>query len=317
MPTARKKKRQDAPAASRGLEARRLAAATPPAAVTALVQRIERDGGSALATYRDPLGSRWQILAALPLDRVEPTPYQRDLSETHVERLTTAMEKLDRFLDPVIAVPAADGQYWSPNGYHRLGAMRQLGARSIVAIVVPEPEVAHRILALNTEKAHNLRERALEVARLAQGLAELDDRPEREFALEFEEPALITLGLCYQQNGRFSGGVYHPILKRCDKFSGAKLPKALEMRRERAAKLLELNDAVNAAVAQLKSRGFESPYLKAFVVARINPLRFQRKPTADFDETIDKMIGSAKRFDAGKIKADQVARSGGPPADEG
>lgn len=317
MPTARKKKRQDAPAASRGLEARRLAAATPPAAVTALVQRIERDGGSALATYRDPLGSRWQVLAALPLDRVEPTPYQRDLSETHVERLTTAMEKLDRFLDPVIAVPAADGQYWSPNGYHRLGAMRQLGARSIVAIVVPEPEVAHRILALNTEKAHNLRERALEVARLAQGLAELDDRPEREFALEFEEPALITLGLCYQQNGRFSGGVYHPILKRCDKFSGAKLPKALEMRRERAAKLLELNDAVNAAVAQLKSRGFESPYLKAFVVARINPLRFQRKPTADFDETIDKMIGSAKRFDAGKIKADQVARSGGPPAEEG
>lgn len=317
MPTARKKKRQDAPAASRGLEARRLAAATPPAAVTALVQRIERDGGSALATYRDPLGSRWQVLAALPLDRVEPTPYQRDLSETHVERLTTAMEKLDRFLDPVIAVPAADGKYWSPNGYHRLGAMRQLGARSIVAIVVPEPEVAHRILALNTEKAHNLRERALEVARLAQGLAELDDRPEREFALEFEEPALITLGLCYQQNGRFSGGVYHPILKRCDKFSGAKLPKALEMRRERAAKLLELNDAVNAAVAQLKSRGFESPYLKAFVVARINPLRFQRKPTADFDETIDKMIASAKRFDAGKIKADQVARSGGPPAEEG
>ena len=317
MPTARKKKRQDAPAASRGLEAKRLAAATPPAAVAALVQRIERDGGSALATYRDPLGSRWQVLAALPLDRVEPTPYQRDLSETHVERLTAAMEKLDRFLDPVIAVPEADGKYWSPNGYHRLGAMRQLGAKSIVAIVVPEPEVAHRILALNTEKAHNLRERALEVARLAQGLAELDDRPERDFVLEFEEAALVTLGLCYQQNGRFSGGVYHPILKRCDKFSGAKLPKALEMRRERAARLLELNDAVNAAVAQLKSRGFESPYLKAFVVARINPLRFQRKPTADFDETIDKMLASARRFDPGRIKADQLARTGGAPAEEG
>jgi ParB family chromosome partitioning protein len=317
MPAARKKKRQDAPAASRGLDARRLAAATPPASVTALAQRIEHDGGSVLATYRDPLGSRWQLLAALPLDRVEPTPYQRDLSETHVERLTAAIEKLDRYLDPVIAVPAASGMYWSPNGYHRLGAMRQLGAKSIVAIVVPEPEVAHRILALNTEKAHNLRERALEVARLAQGLAELDDRPERDFALEFEEAALVTLGLCYQQNGRFSGGVYHPILKRCDKLSGAKLPKALEMRRERAARLLELNDAVNAAVAQLKSRGFESPYLKAFVVARINPLRFQRKPTADFDETIDKMLASAKRFDAAKIKADQVARSGGPPSEEG
>ena len=310
----KKKKRETAPAESRGLDARRLAAATPPTAVQTLARTIEDDGGSVLATYRDPLGSHWQILAALPLDRVEPTPFQRDLSETHVERVANAIDKLDRYLDPVIAVPAGDGKYWSPNGYHRLGAMKELGARSIVALVVPEPEVAHRILLHNTEKAHNLRERALEVARLAEALAVLDDRPEREFATEFEEAALVTLGLCYQQNGRFSGGAYHPILKRCDKFLASKLPNALETRRGRAEKLLELNELVNEAVKQLKGRGLESPYLKAFVVARINPLRFQRKPTADFDETIDKMLGSARRFDAGRIKADQVARTGGPPA---
>ncbi|MGQ0648382.1 MAG: chromosome partitioning protein ParB [Gemmatimonadaceae bacterium] len=314
---ATRKKKVRAEAGSRGLDARRLAGANPPASVQALAERIEKDGGGVLATYRDPLGSQWQILAALPLDRVEPTPYQRNLSEPHVERLTKAIEKVGRFLDPIVAVPVADGTYWSPNGYHRMGALKLLGTKAIVAIVVPEPEVAHRILALNTEKAHNLRERATEVARLAEGLAALDDRPEREIETEFEEAALVTLGFCYLQNGRFSGGVYHPVLKRCDKFSAAKLPNALLMRKERAAKLLELNDAVNAAVAALKGRGLESPYLKAFVVARINPLRFQRKPTADFDETIDKMIGSAKRFDAGKIRADQVARSGGPPVEEG
>jgi ParB family chromosome partitioning protein len=312
MPRAKKKK-AEAPAASRGLDAWRLASAAAPASVETLGRTIEDDGGAVLGTYRDPLGSHWQILASLPLDKVEPTPFQRDLSEAHVERLANAIDKLDRFLDPIIAVPAGGGRYWSPNGYHRLGAMRQLGAKSIVALVVPEPEVAHRILLLNTEKAHNLRERALEVARLAEALSVLDDRPEREFAVEFEEAALVTLGLCYQLNGRFSGGVYHPVLRRCDRFLGSKLPKALEARRERAAKLLELNEAVNAAVTGLKERGFESPYLKAFVVARINPLRFQRKPTADFDETIDKMLGSAGRFDAGKIKADQVARAGGPP----
>ena len=284
--------------------------------MTALASRIVADEGSVLATYRDPLGGNWQLLAALPLDRVEPTPYQRNLSETHVERLAKAISTLDRFLDPVIAVPAADGKYWSPNGYHRLGALKALGAKSIVALVVPEQEVAHRILLLNTEKAHNLRERALEVARLAEALAVLDDRPERDFAIEFEEPALVTLGLCYQQNGRFSGGAYHPVLKRCDKFLATKLPKALETRRERAEKLLALNDAVNDAVKALKGRGLESPYLKAFVVARINPLRFQRKPTADFDETIDKMLASARKFDASKVKTDQVARTGGPPADE-
>lgn len=314
--TKRKKKRATAPAASRGLDARRLGSATPPTVVETLARTIEDDGGSVLAMYRDPLGSHWQLFAALPLDRVEPTPFQRDLSEAHVGRVAAAIDKLDRYLDPVIAVPAGDGQYWSPNGYHRLGAMRELGAKSIVALVVPEPEVAHRILLLNTEKAHNLRERALEVARLAEALAVLDERPEREFATEFEEAALVTLGLCYQQNGRFSGGAYHPVLKRCDKFLASKLPNALATRRERANKLLELNELVNEAVKQLKERGLESPYLKAFVVARINPLRFQRKPTADFDETIDKMLGSARRFDVGKIRADQVARSGGAPTEE-
>jgi len=311
-----KKKRAVAPAASRGLDARRLASTAPPTSVATLGRTIEDDGGSVLATYRDPLGGHWQLLASLPLDRVEPTPFQRDLSEAHVGRVANAIDKLDRYLDPVIAVPAGEGKYWSPNGYHRLGAMRELGAKSIVALVVPEPEVAHRILLLNTEKAHNLRERALEVARLAGALAALDDRPEREFATEFEEAALVTLGLCYQQDGRFSGGAYHPILKRCDKFLGSKLPTALDTRRLRADKLLELNELVNEAVKGMKARGLESPYLKAFVVARINPLRFQRKPTADFDETIDKMLGSARRFDAGKVRADQVARSGGAPSSE-
>jgi ParB family chromosome partitioning protein len=311
-----RKKKAEAPAASRGLEARRLTSQAPPVSVTTLSRTIEDDEGAVLATYRDPLGGHWQLLAALPLDRVEPTPFQRDLSEAHVGRLAKAIDALDRFLDPVIAVPAGEGKYWSPNGYHRLGALKQLGAKSVVALVVPEPEVAHRILLLNTEKAHNLRERALEVVRLAEALAALDNRPEKEFAIEFEEAALVTLGLCYQQNGRFSGGAYHSVLKRCDQFLSAKLPKALEMRRERAEKLLTLNEAVNDAVKALKSRGMESPYLKAFVVARVNPLRFKRSPTADFDETIDKMISSAQRFDPGKIRADQVARTGGPPSEE-
>jgi ParB family chromosome partitioning protein len=298
---------------SRGLDARKLAAARPPAPVTRLAETIADDGGAVLGIFRDPLGGNWQILAGLPIERVEPTPYQRDLSAPHVARLAAAIDKLDRFLDPVIAVRTDEGQYWTPNGHHRLGALRELGSKSITALVVPEQKVARRILILNTEKAHNLRERALEVIRLAQALAELDPRPERDFATEFEEPALLTLGLCYQQKGRFSGSIYHPVLKRVEKFLGAKLPKALEVRTARAERLHELEEAVNAAAADLKQRGFESPYLKAFVVARINPLRFKRGAKSEFDETMDKMITAAKRFDAGKVRADQVARTGGAP----
>ena len=313
----RRKKRPEGAPRSRGIAPDALAGGSPPAAVARLAAAIEADGGSALSVYRDPLGGNWQIFAGLPIDLVEPTPYQRDLSDPHVARLCSAIDRLGRYLDPMVVVRTDDGHYWTPNGNHRLAALRTLGARAAVAIVVPEVEVAHRILLLNTEKAHNLRERSLEVARLAQSLAELDDRPERQFEPEFEEAALITLGLCYMENGRFAGGAYHPVLRRIDQFLGSALPKALDIRRARAAKVLELEEAVAEAVKGLKDRGFESPYLRAFVVARINPLRFKRGAKAEFDETIDRMITAASRFDPARVKADQVARASGPPEEPG
>jgi ParB family chromosome partitioning protein len=311
--TSTKKKRKGAEPGSRGMEAAALAGEDPPNSVTELADAIHSDGGSVLGIYRDPLGGAWQLLAGLPLDKVAPTPFQRDLSPTHAKRLTGVIDKIGRFLDPVIAVRRDDGQYWTPNGYHRMSAMQNLGAKSIVALVVPEQEVAYKILALNTEKAHNLREKCLEVIRMARELAKLDARPEREFALEFEEPGFVTLGCCYEERGRMAGGAYNPVLRRVESFLEDPLPAALEVRARRAAKLLELDDAVSAAVDMLKERGFDSPYLKAFVVARVNPLRFKRGATGEFDEIIDKMTASARDFDPGKVKAEQVARSAGAP----
>ena len=289
MPRAPSRKKKAAEPASRGPTARAVAGAQEPAAVERLKEGIAEDGGTALAAYRDPVGGHWQVLAALPIDRVDPTPYQRDLSQPHVARLADAIDRLDRFLDPIVAVRTDDGCYHTPNGHQSLAALRSLGARAVVALVVPD----------------------LEVARLAQGLAELDDRPERDYAMEFEEPAFLTLGFCYQENGRFAGGSYHPVLKRVEQFSPAKLSRALETRRDRAARVLELDAAVSEAMKRLKERGFESPYLRPFVVARVNPLRFQRGAKADPDETIEKMLAAARRFDAGRIRQDQVARAGG------
>jgi ParB family chromosome partitioning protein len=312
---ARRKKTGAAPA-SRGLTAAQVAAASPPVKVDALRTAIEDDGGSFLGAYRDPVGGHWHVLAALPIAKVSPTPFQRDLSEAHVERLAGVIDKLDRFVDPIVAVRAADGGWWTPNGHHRLAAVRGLGGRSIVALVLPDAEVAFKILALNTEKAHNIREKALEVIRMARALAaERGDQPESDFALEFEEPALLTLGCCYEQNGRFAGGAYNPVLKRVEHFLRAKLPVALAERAARADKLLALDEAVSQAVKELKRRGFESPYLKAFVVARVNPIRFQRGGAPEWDATIDKMIASARRFDAAKVKADQLAAAGGAPSE--
>src|SRR5258705_2942323 len=175
-----RRKKKTGPEA-RGLEASKVggsaAPAPAPAHVEQLARAIDGDGGSVLATYRDPLGGHWQLLAALPLEKVEPTPYQRDLSEAHVAKLASAIDRLGRFLDPVITVRTEEGRYWTPNGHHRVAALKSLGARSIVTLVVPEPEVAHRILPLNTEMAHSFREPPLEVFSLAQGLAVIADPP--------------------------------------------------------------------------------------------------------------------------------------------
>lgn len=310
-----KRRKKAAEPESRGLAAKDLGGAAP-ADVDALARRIAADGGEVLATFRDPLGGHWQILAGLPLALVEPTPYQRDLSAPHVSRLAAAIDKLGRYLDPVIAVRTEDGKYWTPNGHHRLAAMRSLGARALAALVVPEEEVARRILLLNTEKAHNLRERALEVARLAESIAPLDPRPEKDFAAEFEEPVLLTLGFCYAERGRFAGGAFRPAIARVESFLDDKLPRALDIRKDRAARVLELEDAVNDAVARLKKRGLESPYLKAFVVARIDPLRFRRGAKGEFDDIVARMTRAAADFNADKIRADQVAKSGGAPGEE-
>jgi ParB family chromosome partitioning protein len=209
MPTVKKTKRrrQPRPVAPIGLTPGQVTGRVP-AAVEALVSDIERDGGKVLAPYRDPLGGRWLVLAVLPVSVVEPTPYQRGLSEAHVKRLTNVIAKTGRYLDPIIAVRVEPRRYQSPNGHHRATAMKQLGARSITALVVTEEEVARLILALNVEKAHNLREKCLEVIRLARHLEHLPDMREKDLTLEFEEPAFLTLGLCYEQRGRFAGGAW-------------------------------------------------------------------------------------------------------------
>ena len=313
------RKRRKLAGKSAAFEPKELLAASAPAAVADLEKAIEEDGGKVIAAYREPYGGRWLVMAALPIERVEPTPYQRSLSDTHVRKLEGVIAKLGRFLDPIIAVrneaKESTTRYWTPNGNHRLAAMRTLGAKSVIAILVPETAAAYQILALNTEKAHNLRERALEVIKMYQELATLEEATEETYALEFEEAALITLGLCYLERPRFSGGAYHPILRRSDQFLKKPLRAALENRRDRSRALMELDDIVVEKVAALRSRGLTSPYLKSFVVARCNPIRFRPKDAAplSFDEVMERMTKAAQKMNVEKIKVEDLAKSGGAP----
>ena len=105
---------------------------------------------------------------------------------------------------------------------------------------------------------------------------------------------MITLGFAYQARPRISGGAYQSALKKVDGFLKKELRNSIEDRKERTALLLALDDAVIEAVQKLKDRGMVSPYLKSFVVARINPLRFIRGDLPSFEELMATMTKRAR-----------------------
>ena len=284
--------------------------ARAPKAVADLAAQVEADGGRALAVYREPVGGHWQIFALLPRERVLPTPYQRDLSPAHAKRLLAAVKKLDRFVDPIVVMSPEPGVYWTPNGHHRLSVLGKLKADTVPAILIPEPEVAFQILALNTEKAHNLKEKSLEVIRMYRGLVESQPRRgEEDYAYQFEAAHLVTLGLLYETNKRFAGGAFAPILRRVDGFLPGSFPKTLPQREARADSVREADAALGDVVARIKKRGIRHPFVKNYVLARTTPLTRARKTLPGFDQTFAKLLAAIQDFDVDKVRYEDVQRT--------
>src|SRR5689334_15963355 len=218
-------------AVKRGLSATEVALPLDHPELADVVALVIKAGGAPLGAYREPLGGRPLLLASLPFSAVQPTPFQRDLSPTHAKRLAGAIEATAAFLDPLIVVRGEDGRFWTPNGRHRLAAAKVLGLKQITVLISPDETLSYRILALNTEKAHNLKDKSLEVVRMARNLAKRDPkRTEASLANEFEAAELLTLGLVYEDNLRFGGGAYSPVLKKCDRLTTKPLTAAIRER---------------------------------------------------------------------------------------
>ena len=300
--------------AKRGLEAGEVALSLDTPEIATLANEVREAGGHPISAYCEPFSGRPILLASLPLKAVEPTPFQRDLSPTHVKKLATKIEESGSFLDPLIVVRGAQGGLWTPNGRHRLAAAKVLGLKQITALISPDEELSFKILALNTEKAHNLKDRSLEVIRMARALAEARPRAkETDFTNEFEAPELLTLGIVYERQGRFAGGAFNPFLKKVDRFQAKTLKKSLGEREGYASRIEEINGEVGRIITGLQQRGFKSPYLRTYVVARINPVRFHRakkgdvQPAMPIAAALTRMAASAKKFDVGSVKQGDLA----------
>lgn len=299
---------------SRGLAAGEVVLALDAPEVASLVAEVASAGGASLGAYREPLSGRPVLLAVLPRDAVEPTPFQRDLSPTHAKRLAQKIDEAGAFLDPIIVVRGAAGGFWTPNGRHRLAAAKVLGMRQITALVSPDEDLAFRILALNTEKAHNVRDRAMEVIRMARALAKHEPKAkETDYAAHFESPELLTLGIAFERESRFAAGAYAPFLRKVDRFLARTLPVALREREGQASRLLSIDTEVRKVVAKLEQRGFRSPYLRTYVVARCNPVRFHKAkkndpaPPMPVNEALTRMLGAAKKFDVAAVRQQDLA----------
>jgi ParB family transcriptional regulator, chromosome partitioning protein len=301
--TAKRARGKLAPGLSaRGLDAADVAIAMESTEIAQVVDQVRKAGGSPIGAYREPLGGRPLLLASLPLNAVQPTPFQRDLSPTHAKRLATKIDETAAFLDPLIVVQGEDGRLWTPNGRHRLAAGKVLGLKQITALISPDETLAYRILALNTEKAHNLRDRSLEVIRMARSLAKRPASKEAQYAAQFESAELLTLGIVYEKSSRFAGGAYSSFLKKVDRFSERTLAVSLREREGFAARLLTIDAAVKRIIKTLQTRGFKSPYLRNYVVARINPVRFHKtkkgelQPPMPLPQALTRMAAAAKNF---------------------
>ena len=299
---------------ARGLDAAEVAASLEDPALAPLTALVRAAGGAPIGAYHEPLGGRALLLASLPLAAVQPTPFQRDLSPTHAKRLAQKIDETQVFLDPIIVVRGDDGRLWTPNGRHRLAAAKVLGMKQISALISPDEALAYRILALNTEKAHNLKDRSLEVIRMARSLARSRGRePETQFAAEFEAPELLTLGVVYERAPRFAGGAYSAFLKKVDRFSERGLAVSLRQREDYAARLLEIDARVKSLIAALQARGFKSPYLRNYVVARINPVRFHKAkkgvtaPPMPIAQALTRMAAAARGFNVGSVNNSDLA----------
>jgi ParB family chromosome partitioning protein len=301
-------------AVRRGLTSQEIVLAMDEPLLTEVVAAVRRADGSTIGAYREPLSGRPLLLASLPFAAIEPTPFQRDLSPTHAKRLAVAIEATGAFLDPLIVVLGEGGQFWTPNGRHRLAAAKVLGLKQITVLISPDEGLSFRILALNTEKAHNLKDKSLEVIRMARSLAKREPaRKESAFAAHFEAPELLTLGAIYEKNARFGGGAYNSFLRKVDRFSEKTLTVSLRERADLAARLGEIDLRVKRIVAALQARGMKSPYLRNYVVARINPVRFHRmkpgekKPAMPILQAMTRMAAAARDFDLAKVSLSDLA----------
>ena len=202
MPTRKPaKRRKKVAASSLGLSAQETAQIDE-SDLDALSATVTRDGGAVLGRYRDPVGGKPVLVVALPVDRVEPTPYQREPSDTHVKRLMGVIEKIGIFLDPIIVIRQDDGVLDAERQSPPAGAEEARATARSPRCWCRTPRSRSRSSRSTPRRRTTFgRSRSRRSAWRARS-AKNGELPRQSFAFEFEQPSYLTLGVCYEERPR-------------------------------------------------------------------------------------------------------------------
>jgi ParB family chromosome partitioning protein len=266
------------------------------------------DHGEDGFTFREPSKRRDLTFAVLPVAKLEVIRHQRKPSDSLVKRVVGSIERVG-FLAPVVAVEQADGGgYLIIDGQHRFLAAKELGLRTVPAVIVP-PDLARRMLTLNVEKEPNIRERSAVALSIYRELVEAEPtlpEDDPEVADAVQQAHYVTLGLAYAASGRLAGSAFEPILRRCDGFMERPLVECLPTREGRAAQVVEAHRLVRAVSDALKESGAWHEFVGAQILSYANPLKRARKQHS-FDETFQKLIAKLHELEEAPEKALRAA----------
>jgi len=98
-----------------------------------------------------------------------------------------------------------------------------------------------------------------------------------------------------------------------DRFSVRTLAASLREREGFASRLLEIEAQAKRIIQMLQKRGFKSPYLRNYIVARINPVRFHKskkgdsRPPMPLAQALTRMAAAAKSFKIESVSNAELA----------
>jgi ParB family chromosome partitioning protein len=261
---------------------------------------LKQDGVNIHGSWQPVLDERGLgklVIGDAPLEKLKISPFGRPPSMTHIKKLTEAIQLVGVFIDPLLVVRTEKGEYWIVNGQHRFTVLQRLGMQKATCIFVEEGGLSTLYLYLNTERAMDIREKSIVVARMWLYFRDnLPEHKEGDLEVFFESSMLLTLGLAQElgYTKRISATVWTPLLRVVDYFFQSPIGEIADQRIERAKLLAEASDLLNETMKEIMER---TMYRDKSIARSILMHDLRKDLSGDYVEVFRELMQRMRTFD--------------------